>query len=44
MLQNNNGAVAVWDMDGFAISHSSTPANPGPAWSVTGDGRHSSHT
>jgi FG-GAP repeat len=44
VLQNNNGAVAVWDMDGFAISHSSTPADPGPAWSVTGDGRHSSHT
>jgi hypothetical protein len=42
VLQNNNGAVAVWDMDGGQIIHASDLANPGPTWSVTGDGRHSS--
>jgi hypothetical protein len=29
-------------MDGGQIIHSGVLANPGPTWSVTGDGRHSS--
>jgi uncharacterized repeat protein (TIGR03803 family) len=41
-LQNNNGAVAVWDMNGTTLMGSGLVATPGPAWSVTGDGRHSS--
>jgi hypothetical protein len=40
VLQNNSGAVAVWDMNGSAISQSGVLANPGPTWSVVGDGRH----
>ena len=38
MLQNDNGAVAVWDMNGAAISQAAVVADPGPAWSVSGDG------
>ena len=40
VLQNNNGAVAVWDMNGSAISQSGLLASPSTAWSVVGDGRH----
>jgi FG-GAP repeat len=42
VLQNNNGAVAVWDMNGFAISESGVLANPGATWSALGDGRQAS--
>ena len=38
VLQNDNGAVAVWDMNGAAISQAAVVADPGPAWSVSGDG------
>ena len=40
VLQNNSGAIAVWDMNGSTISQSGVLANPGPTWSVVGDGRH----
>jgi hypothetical protein len=40
VLQNNSGAVAVWDMNGSTVSQSGGLANPGPTWSVVGDGRH----
>jgi ELWxxDGT repeat protein len=33
-LQNNNGSVAVWDMQGSQIIGASLLANPGPTWSV----------
>jgi hypothetical protein len=32
VLQNNNGAVAVWDMNGFAMSQFGVLANPGTSW------------
>jgi hypothetical protein len=28
VLQNNSGAIAVWDMNGFAIGQSGVLANP----------------
>jgi FG-GAP repeat protein len=40
LLQNNSGAVSVWDMSGTTVSQSGVLANPGPKWSVVGDGRH----
>ena len=36
VLQNNSGAIAVWDMNGSTISQSGVLANPGPTWSVVG--------
>ena len=38
LLQNNNGNVAVWNMNGDQISQSGVIANPGPAWHVVGTG------
>ena len=39
MLQNNNGAVAIWMMDGSGhMSQSDLVANPGPNWHVEGTG------
>jgi hypothetical protein len=33
-LQNENGSVAVWDMNGSTISASAVLANPGSGWQV----------
>jgi hypothetical protein len=30
VLQNNSGAIAVWDMSGSTVSQSGVIANPGP--------------
>jgi hypothetical protein len=38
VLQNSNGAVAVWELTGFTISKSGIIANPGPAWHVASTG------
>ena len=37
-MQNNNGNVAVWEVNGTTISKSAEVANPGPAWHVVGTG------
>ena len=38
VLQNSNGSVAVWEMNGGQISQSGVVANPGPSWHVEGTG------
>ena len=39
LLQNDNGDVAVWEMNGSGqISQSGEVANPGPNWHVEGTG------
>jgi len=39
LLQNNNGAVAIWDIEnGTAIVHATVVADPGPSWHVVGTG------
>jgi hypothetical protein len=38
VLQNDSGAVAVWDLYGTTIFQSGLVANPGPSWHVDGTG------
>ncbi len=44
LLQNDNGEVAIWEMNGDQISQASVvtdlgaTANPGPTWHVVGTG------
>jgi WD40 repeat protein len=38
VLQNQDGTVAVWNMDGTTIAHAGVVANPGQAWHVKGTG------
>jgi len=37
LWQNNNGALALWQMNGTTISAISALPTPGPAWRVVGD-------
>src|SRR5262249_6324462 len=37
LWQNDNGALAFWQMNGTTLSASSALPNPGPAWHVVGD-------
>jgi hypothetical protein len=36
--RNDNGKVAVWEMNGTTMVGGAVVANAGPAWSVSGDG------
>ena len=36
LLQNENGSVAVWEVNDGTIAAASVLANPGTSWSVTG--------
>ena len=36
LWQNDNGALAFWQMNGTTLSASSALPNPGPAWHVVG--------
>ena len=38
VLQNNDGSVALWDMNGTTIVGGGLVANPGPTWHVKGTG------
>ena len=38
LLQNTNGSVAVWQMQGGTLLSSDVVANPGPNWQVEGTG------
>jgi uncharacterized repeat protein (TIGR03803 family) len=38
LLQNTNGSVAVWQMQGATLLSSDVVANPGPNWQVEGTG------
>ena len=38
VLQNNDGSVALWDMNGTAVVGGGLVANPGPTWHVKGTG------
>ena len=38
LLQNTNGAVAIWDMNGTNIASSAVVADPGPNWHAIGTG------
>ena len=38
LLQNTNGAVAIWEMDGTSLSSSAVLANPGANWKAIGTG------
>jgi uncharacterized repeat protein (TIGR03803 family) len=38
LLQNTNGSVAVWQMQGATLLSADVVANPGPSWQVDGVG------
>jgi hypothetical protein len=38
VLQNTNGNVAIWNMNGDQISQAGVVANPGPSWHVVESG------
>ena len=38
LLQNTNGAVAVWETDGTKVTTSAVVANPGASWKAVGTG------
>ena len=38
VLQNNDGAVALWDMTGTNVIGGGLVANPGPGWHIKGTG------
>jgi len=35
-LQNTNGNVAIWDMNGTNLMSGAVVANPGPSWQALG--------
>jgi len=37
LWQNDNGALAIWQMDGTTVTTMQGLPNPGPAWHVVGD-------
>jgi len=37
LWQNDNGSLALWDMNGTTVSAISALPNPGPTWHVVGD-------
>jgi len=37
---NDNGAVAVWEMNGTTVICAGSIANPGPSWHVMGNGNY----
>src|SRR5262249_55054338 len=37
LWQNDNGALALWQMNGTTVSAITALPNPGPAWHVVGD-------
>ena len=38
LLQNTNGQVAIWEMNGTDLMSSAVVANPGASWKVVGTG------
>jgi hypothetical protein len=38
VLQNDNGAVAIWELNGSTIHQSGVVADPGPTWHIKGSG------
>jgi len=38
LLQNDNGQIVVWNMNGGAVVDSQTPGSPGAGWHVRGTG------
>src|SRR5262249_24147392 len=37
LWQNDNGALALWQMEGTRVAAVSTLPNPGPTWHIVGD-------